>query len=264
MRRPPDALPPLMRRSPNTVLITGGASGIGLALATRLVQSGNVVIACGRDQGRLDAARATCPGLRTIQADVATDAGCRSLVACVTQDFPKLDILVNNAGLLHLNDLRGATLTRELEAEFAVNLLAPVALANLLLPTLLRQPEAAIVNVTTGYVFLPSARAATYSATKAGLHAMTQALRFDLRGTRVRVIEVMPPAVDTAMARHYGGAKLAPAQVADRIVRALQRGDEEVVIGVSRLGRLLARVAPATGFGLMNRSEAKAARPGQP
>nr|WP_321986810.1 SDR family NAD(P)-dependent oxidoreductase [uncultured Lichenicoccus sp.] len=249
-----------MRGSGHSVLITGGASGIGLALATLLVRSGNTVLACGRDAGRLEAARAGCPGLLTIQADVSTDAGRRGLVETVGGQLPGLDILVNNAGLLHVNDLHGASVMGELEAEFATNLLAPVALANLLLPTLLRRPEAAIVNVSTGYVFLPSARCATYSATKAGLHAMTQAFRFELRATQVMVMEVMPPAVDTAMARHAGGSKLTPDFVADRIVRGLRRGDDEVVIGLSRVARLLARIAPATGFGLMNRGEAKALR----
>lgn len=249
-----------MRGTGHSVLITGGASGIGFALATRLVRAGNTVLVCGRDAGRLDAARSACPGLLTIAADVSTDAGRQGLAEAATQRLPGLDLLVNNAGLLHLNDLRGASLAAELEAEFATNLLAPVALANLLLPILLRQPEAAIVNVTTGYVFLPSARCATYSATKVGLHAMTQALRFDLRRTRVRVIEVMPPAVDTAMARHNAGMKLAPEKVAGRIVRALSGSEDEVVIGLSRVARLLARLAPATGFGIMNRSEARAAR----
>ncbi len=249
-----------MRASGHSVLITGGASGIGLALATRLVQAGNRVIVCGRDRNRLDAARAACPGLLTIAADVSAEAARRELVEAVTRQLPGLDILVNNAGLLHLNDLRGPDVVRELEAEFATNLLAPVALANLLLPNLLRQPEAAIVNVSTGYVFLPSARAATYSATKAGLHAMTRALRFELRGTRVRVMEVMPPAVDTAMARHHGGSKLTPDHVAGAIVRGLRRGDDEVVIGLSHVARLLARIAPGIGFGIMNRSEATAGR----
>ena len=244
----------------HTVLITGGGSGIGLALATRLVRDGNVVLACGRDPGRLDAARSSCPGLLTLQADIATAEGRAALVETVTRDLPALDILVNNAGLLHLNDLRGATLAAELEAEFATNLLAPVALANLLLPTLLRQPAAAIVNVTTGYVFLPSARCATYSATKAGLHAMTRALRYELRGTRVRVIEVMPPAVDTAMARHNQGGKLSPDKVADSIARALHRHQDEVVIGLSRVGQALARLAPGIGFSIMNRGEARQVR----
>ena len=249
-----------LRAGGHTVLITGGGSGIGLALARRLVQAGNVVLACGRDQGRLDAARAGCPGLLTLRADIATAQGRAALVETVTREFPVLDILVNNAGLLHLNDLRGATLADELEAEFATNLMAPVALANLLLPTLLRQPEAAIVNVTTGYVFLPSARCATYSATKAGLHAMTRALRFELRNTRVRVVEVMPPAVDTAMARHNEGRKLSPDKIADSIVRALHNDRDEVVIGLSRVAQLLARLAPATGFAIMNRGEARQAR----
>ena len=251
-----------MQPDGNTVLITGGGSGIGLALARRLVAGRNVVVVCGRDQARLDAAVAGLPGLVAIRADVADPDGRRALADEVAARFPGLNMLVNNAGLLHVCDLTAPDHVDALQAEVATNLVAPVALTSLLLPLLRRQRTAAIVNVTTGYVFLPSARTAPYSATKSALHAMTRSLRFQLRATPVRVVEVMPPAVDTAMASHYAGAKLTPDHIARRILRGLRRGDDEIVIGASRLARLLARVAPHTGFLLMNRAEETASRRG--
>ena len=251
-----------MKLSGNTVLITGGASGIGLALARRLVEQGNTVVVCGRDQARLDAARDALPGLTAIRSDVADAASRQMLADEMVVKFPGLNMLVNNAGLLHVSDLTGPGHVGELEAEVAVNLIAPVALASLLLPLLRRQRAAAIVNITTGYVFLPSAGTAPYSATKSALHAMTRSLRFQLRSTPVRVVEVMPPAVDTEMARHHAGAKATPDFIAGCIVRGLRRDDDEIVIGLSRLARLLARAAPQTGFRLMNQAEEKASRRG--
>ena len=249
-----------MKLSGNTVLITGGAGGIGSALARRLIERGNTVIVCGRDQARLDAARDALPTLTAVRSDVADAASRQRLADEMSARFPALNVLINNAALLHLSDLTEPGHVAELEAEVAVNLIAPVALTSLLLPLLRRQSAATIVNVTTGYVFLPSAGSAPYSATKSALHAMTRSLRFQLRSTPVRVVEVMPPAVDTAMASHYSGAKTTPDFIAKRILRGLRRDDDEIVIGLSRLARLLARAAPEIGFGLMNRAEEKASR----
>ncbi len=249
-----------MQRSGNTVLITGGASGIGLALARQLAAAGNSVVVCGRDQAKLDAACAAVPQLTAIRADVADPAGRKALVAELAARFPALNVLVNNAGLLHVSDLTQPAHVQHLEAELAINLVAPVALASLLLPALRRQPAATIVNVTSGYVFLPSARTAPYSATKAALRVMTRALRFQLGKSGVRVVEVMPPAVDTAMASHNSGGKMTPDALARQIVRGLHRNQDEIVVGLSRVSQVLARVAPDAGFTMMNRAEAKAAK----
>lgn len=251
--RPPRGMP----RGGNTVLITGGASGIGMALAERLLGDGNRVIICGRDQAKLDAAGAKLPGLVAIRADL-TDAGERAALAgAIAERFPALDVLVNNAGSVRVCDLTDPGDIAVMEQQVAINLLAPVALTSLLLPLLRQRPSAWIVNVTSGYVFLPGARTAPYSAAKAGMHTMTRALRFQLRGSFVRVVEVMPPAVDTAMATHYSGPKLTAEEAARRIVRGLLRGDDEIVIGLSRLARMLSRLAPRTAFDIMNRLESR-------
>jgi uncharacterized oxidoreductase len=247
-----------MKKSGNTVLITGGGSGIGLALAELLIQSNNEVIVCGRNTVTLDAAKLRVPGLQIIRADVANPEQRLHLIADLKQRFPRLNVLVNNAGQVNVADLTRPEHVAMLEAEVAVNLIAPVALTSGLLPQILAQQGATIVNVTTGYVFLPSARTAPYSATKTALRVMTRSLRFQLRGRNAQVTEVMPPPVDTAMASHYPGSKMTAEAAARRILIGLIRGDEEIAIGMSRLARLLGRLLPQTAFGLMNRTEMRA------
>jgi uncharacterized oxidoreductase len=247
-----------MKKSGNTVLITGGGSGIGLALAELLIHSGNEVIVCGRNTASLEAAKSRVPGLHVIRADVAKPEQRVQLIAELKQRFPRLNVLVNNAGQVNVADLTRPEHVAMLEAEIAVNLMAPVALTSGLLPQILAQSDATIVNITTGYVFLPSARTAPYSATKTALHVITRSLRFQLRGRKVQVSEVMPPPVDTAMASHYPGSKMTAETAARRILTGLVRGDEEIAIGMSRLARLLGRVLPQTAFGFMNRTEMRA------
>ncbi len=247
-----------MRATGNTILVTGGTSGIGLALA-RSLADGNTVIVCGRDAARLEAARAV-PGLVAISADVAEPADRVSLVARLATDHPGLNVVVNNAGRLSVCDPASPEIARTLESELATNVIAPVALTAMLLPTLRRARAATIVNVTTGYVYLPSVRVASYSASKAALRVMTRTLRFSLKGTGIRVVEVMPPAVDTAMARDYPGAKMSAEAVAVAIRSGLIAGRSEIVIGMSRAARVLARLAPGIAFAAMNRTEARGAR----
>ncbi len=244
-----------MNSNGNTVLITGGASGIGLALSRLLIASGNRVVVCGRDREKLDAAVASLPGLIAIQADVAEPASRGALVKEVTERFPDLNVLINNAGLLHVSDLTKAAHISELKDEIAVNLMAPVELINALLPTIRTRPSPTLVNVSSGYVFLPSARTAAYSTTKTALHIYTRTLRYQLAHDGISVVEVMPPAADTAMASHYAGSKMSPDLVARKILRGLVKGDDEIVIGISRWARRLARLMPATAFAIMNRME---------
>jgi uncharacterized oxidoreductase len=248
-----------MQRSGNTVLITGGASGIGLELARIFVDSGNRVVVCGRDETKLAAARSAVPGLATIRADVGSAADREALAHRLAEDFPDLSVLINNAGTVHVSDLLAPEHVGELENEIATNFFGPVALTSALLPLLRERPASTIVNVTTGYVFLPSARTAPYSATKTALHVMTKSLRYQLRGSSTRVVEVMPPPVATAMADHYAGAKRTPHSVAREIFDGLLGRRDEIVIGLSRVAALLGRIAPRLAFQLVNDDEVKKA-----
>jgi uncharacterized oxidoreductase len=186
-----------MRTSNHTVLITGGASGIGLALARRFVNDGSTVIVCGRREGKLREAKNIDGRLNTLVADVSTSDGRAALVEAALRHFPGLNVLVNNAGIqrrIRLADQEPWDVTRE---ELATNLDAPIHLTRLLLPQLISKPDSAIINITSGLAFAPLARTPVYSATKAALHSFTLSLRHQLNDTPVKVIEIAPPAVDT-------------------------------------------------------------------
>ena len=187
-----------MQMTGNTILITGGASGIGLALAKRFLARGNTVIASGRRADVLAAAAKAVPGLQTIRADVSTEAGRAALTEEATHRFPALNVLVNNAGIQN----RPAPLTQPQDwsahkAEIATNLEAPVHLSMLLIPKLMKASSATIINVTSGLAFVPIGFLPTYCLTKAALHSFSQTLRQQLRETAIGVIEIAPPAVDT-------------------------------------------------------------------
>src|SRR3954471_1693245 len=181
----------------NTVLVTGGASGIGLALAERFLRAGSDVVVCGRREDRLRDAQAAHPGLKAHRCDVSTEAGRLDLLAWTLREVPQVNVLVNNAGIQRRLQLTGPDPWPQTHEELAINLEAPIHLSMLFLPHLLKQQRPAIVNVTSGLAFVPLADTPVYCATKAALHSFTQSLRHQLAATPVAVVEVIPPAVDT-------------------------------------------------------------------
>jgi len=189
-----------MRTTGNTVLITGGATGIGLALAGQFVRRGNEVIICGRRRQRLLAAKKQIPELTIRVCDVSRAASRRALVQWITSKFGNLNILVNNAGIQRTVDFRsGSRALPDADEEVATNLTAPIHLSALLVPHLRRRNHAAIVNISSGLAFTPLAVVPVYSATKAAIHSLSLSIRFQLRDTPVRVFEVAPPIVPTEL-----------------------------------------------------------------
>ncbi|HUD23099.1 MAG TPA: SDR family NAD(P)-dependent oxidoreductase [Acidobacteriaceae bacterium] len=187
-----------MNLTGNTILITGGGSGIGRALAEQLHQRGNEVIIAGRRSAALNAVTASNPGIKSITLDVEDPTGIRSAVTQLTQDFPALNVLVNNAGIMRPENIQSAS-TVDAEAIVATNLLGPIRLTAALMPQLLKQPSAAILNVSSGLAFVPLAATPTYCATKAAIHSYTQSLRYQLKDTPIQVIEIIPPWVATEL-----------------------------------------------------------------
>lgn len=185
-----------MKTSGNTILISGGGSGIGLALARRWHDAGNVVIVTGRNAAKLESAVAGHANMHAVALDVTDPAAIKAFAADIVARFPTLNILVNNAGIMGYED---ATAARDLalaEDTVVTNLLGPIRLIDALIDHLATRADSAIVNVTSGLAFVPLPKAPTYSATKAALHSYTQALRVQLEG-RVELIELAPPAVRT-------------------------------------------------------------------
>ncbi len=185
-----------MKTTGNTILISGGGSGIGLALAQRWHDAGNSVIITGRNAAKLDAAIAGRPNMSAVALDV-TDAG--AIVAFakdIVAKHPGLNVLVNNAGIMNAEDASTKRDLAQAEATVVTNILGPIRLTDALVDHLATQADSAIVNVTSGLAFVPFPKAPTYSATKAAMHSYSVALRIQLEG-KVEVIELAPPAVRT-------------------------------------------------------------------
>jgi uncharacterized oxidoreductase len=185
-----------MDPSGNTILITGGGSGIGRALAQRFQALGNHVIVAGRRDDALTETIAGRDNMTAIELDIADADAIAAFAGAVVRDHPALNILINNAGIMHEEDIAVGRDLAATEATITTNLLGPIRLTNALLDHIRGQAGAAIVNVTSGLAFVPMARTATYSATKAALHSYTLSLRLRLKDT-VEVIELAPPGVQT-------------------------------------------------------------------
>lgn len=185
-----------MKQSGNTILITGGGSGIGAALAQRFHDAGNTVIVAGRRRDALEAAIAGRPNMHAIILDIDSADAVEAFAKEVVAAHPALNVLVNNAGIMRSEDLGGRRDLADAEATITTNLLGPIRLTNALVDHLKSQADSAIVNVSSGLAFVPLVLAATYSATKAAIHSYTISLRDALAG-QVEVIELAPPAVQT-------------------------------------------------------------------
>ena len=187
-----------MQLSGNTMLITGGGSGIGRALAEVFHKSGNQVLIAGRRKARLEETIAANPGMRAAVLDIEDAGAIHGFAQTVTADFPFLNVVVHSAGIMRTELVQHGALA-DAEATVATNLLGPIRLTAALLPLLTRQPRAAIITVSSGLAFLPLAMTPTYCATKAAIHSYTQTLRYQLRDTSVQVLELIPPYVRTAL-----------------------------------------------------------------
>jgi uncharacterized oxidoreductase len=245
-----------MQLSSNTILITGGATGIGLALGKRLLAAGNRIIVCGRRAQPLAALRAKHPPVETRTADVSKAAERELLIDWATRSFPDLNVLVNNAGIQRRVQLKKDRDWQAMHEEIAINLDAPLHLTSLLLPHLLKQKRAAIVNVTSGLSFVPLAATPVYCATKAALHSFTLSLRHQLVGTPVEVVEIIPPAVNTDL----GGAGLhtfgvAVDEFADAAMSQLEAGANEVAHGFAQQASRASREQLDAIFKRMNSEE---------
>lgn len=189
-----------MKITGNTILITGGGSGIGRALAEAFQRLGNTVIISGRRRDALEAVTRANPGMQSLTLDIADATGIKTFAAQVVQRFPSLNVLVNNAGIMQIEDLKAAPdYLDSAEATVATNLLGPIRLTAALLPHLRAQPHSTVVMMSSGLAFVPMAPAPTYSATKAAIHAYAMSLRHQLRGTATEVIEIAPPYVQTEL-----------------------------------------------------------------
>jgi uncharacterized oxidoreductase len=231
-----------------TVLVTGGSTGIGFALAEKFHSAGNRVILVGRSEASLVKATQTLRGAEYCVADISLAQDRERLVAL----YSDISILVNNAGI-QLNTPIAESAPEAIEHELNVNFLAPVLLSRSFLPLLASRPAAAIVNISSGLALVPKEAAAMYCASKAALHSFSKTLRWQQEGTSVRVFEVLPPLVETAMTAGRGKGKISAAQLAEEFWEGFKSDRYEMLIGKTKLLSLINRLAPSVAEKIMRR-----------
>lgn len=233
--------------SNNTILITGGTSGLGLEFATQLIALGNVVIITGRNQAKLDQTKKLLPQVHTFQSDVSDPAAISLLYNQVVEQFPALNILINNAGEMRKISLLEPPV--DIVREIEINLSGPIRMIQQFLPHLKTKESAAIVNVTSGIALTPFPIAPVYGATKSGLRSYTQSLRVQLRNTAVKVFELVAPAANTPLGDPFAGdvdpkMMMEPAKLIAIALKGLQHDKYEIYPGMARMLKIMSRLAP--------------------
>lgn len=250
----------MMKTSGNTILITGGATGIGFSLAEVFVKNGNEVIICGRRENKLEEAKSKLPQIHTRRCNLSKEEERKSLYDLVISNFENVNILINNAGIQRMVDFKkGIEELLAGEDEIEINLKAYVHLSAHFIPLFMKQKEAAIINISSGLGFIPLAIMPVYCATKAAIHSFSMSLRHQLRDTPVKVFEIIPPTVNTELdkgARDRRGQEnrgILPAEVAKAAIDALEKNQYEVAIGQAQNLLTGARNNPEQIFQNMNR-----------
>ena len=239
-----------MKLKGRTILITGGSSGIGFELARQLLAAGNTVLITGRDAGRLRAAQAELPDVKTFLSDASDPSAIEALYREVTTGFPQLDVLVNNAGIMRNLKLDQAPAPDEVAREIDVDLSGPIQMVQEFLPHLKTRPSSLIVNVSSGLALIPFTIAPIYSAAKAGLHAYTRCLRVQLQESSVEVVELLPPGTETKLFRgefekELKGQKAMPVpELVKRAIAGIEAGKTEVRPGLAGVLGVMSRLAP--------------------
>jgi uncharacterized oxidoreductase len=249
-----------MKITDNTILITGGATGIGFELAKEFIANGNTVIVCGRREEKLLEAKRILPQVIIKQCDIADIEQRRALYNFCVTSYSEINVLVNNAGMQREIDFRkGEQNYLQGDNEVAINLDACFHLTALFTPYFMNKPEAAIINVTSGLGIVPLIITPIYSATKAGLHSFSVSLRKQLANTSVKVFEIIPPIVDTDLdrgARDKRGQTdkgIKPEQVAKESVAAIAKDKFEIPVGIVKVLRIGSRVSPKLFLKIINK-----------
>ena len=244
----------IMRLCGRNIVITGGTSGIGLEVVKRLHVDNRVMVVAS-DARRLQALAASCDGIMTCRADLSRPEGVAAAAAAAREAFPRLHVLINNAAVQHTPGFLDADFDEaSIQREIAVNLTAPCRLTALLLPVLLHDEPAAVVNVNSGLGLAPKTSSAVYCATKGGLNLFSQSLRHQLAGTCVQVLQAFMPMVETPMTAGRAGDKITAGHAADQLIRGIERGIRDHDIGKVKLLRGLLHVAPGLARRIMRRA----------
>lgn len=239
-----------MKISGNKILVTGGASGIGLGLTRRFAEEGNEVVICGRRESALEEAAKELSRVVTRVADLSTPEGRTELFEWIAKEHPDTNVLVNNAGIQQWMAIEDEDFFQRAETEIATNIEAPIHLTALFVKL---DSLNTIMNVTSGLSFAPLASVPVYSATKAFLHSFTLSLRHDLKAKGIEVVEIIPPALNTDL----GGKGLhdfAPpvSDFIDSIFEQLKQGKTELTFGLSEKAAGVGRAELENIFNALN------------
>jgi uncharacterized oxidoreductase len=210
-----------MKATGNTILITGGGSGIGRGLAEAFHKLGNKVIIAGRRQQLLDETTAANPGMASAVLNIEDAASIRAFAQKLTADFPALNVIINNAGIMRPENILQSADTADAEATITTNFLGPIRLTAALLPHLQKQPHATIMTVSSGLAFIPMAITPTYCATKAAIHSWSESLRYQLKSTNIEVVELVPPYVQTELMGSHQAADPRAMPLADYLAEVI-------------------------------------------
>jgi len=243
-----------MKLSGNTILITGGSSGIGLEMAKRFVQNNNKVIICGRSQQKLDTAKEQLPKLEIYQCDLSRKEQCKALADCIIEKHPDINVLINNAAIVHkVNFLTTDNIVEMAEHEMETNYMAPIRLIHFLHPQLQKNHDSTIINITSGLIYTPRVAYPFYNSTKAALHSFTQMLRKRAESTNITVVEVMFPAVKTPW--HKGNPpkiSISTDRAVEEMMVGLKKGIPEIRVAGTKLLYIISRIAPKFAFKKVN------------
>ena len=250
-----------MRNHSNTILVTGGGAGIGRGLAEAFHKLGNRVIIGGRREAALSDACAKNPGMSSVPLDISNSASIQAAAHSILSQFPDLNCLINNAGLQRVHDFSAAGGVDEaaLVEEIETNLLGLMRMCSAFIPHLKSRPEATLINISSGLAFVPLARVPAYCATKAAVHSFCVSLRHQLRHTNVRVVELIPPWVDTNLdkgrRRTAGPTPMPLPQFISEAMDGLAGDADEVCVGDAKFLRASAGMGEAftNAFSRMNR-----------
>ncbi len=240
----------------DVILITGGATGIGLELTKTLIKKGNSIIICGRSESKLRNVRKNLPQVHTIRCDISDQKQREELFFQVIKEHPRLNVLINNAVIVNYLNIQDKNFSADVvDQEIQTNFIGPVGLIKLFLPHLMSQKNSAIINMTTGLVYTPHADMAGYCASKAALHSFTQSLRIQLKENPIKIIEVMMTAVETNF--HDGGhvpdISISTKEAVASMLKGLHKYKDEIKIGKVKLLSLLSRIAPEFSLNQVNR-----------
>ncbi len=236
------------------IVITGGATGIGLALVKHFIAD-NQVISIDRNLQKIETLQKQVPKVKSIKADISKKEEIDEAVKQISKDYGKIDLLINNAGIGKYYDFEKTTeneLIEIVEAEITINFLAPILLTKKCLPLISKSDSPKIIFISTGLAYMPDAGSPTYCSSKAGLHSFTISLRHQLKGTNIKVIEVLPAAVDTEFNKELDIPKISTEKFVKSFISKLNKGETTMNIGMAAVLNKLSRFFPKFAFKIIN------------